>query len=427
MANISYLDSTGLSTFWNKIKALVTAAIQTMGSYTINGKAISSNPTLSKSDVGLGNVTNDAQVKRTEMGAKSGVATLDANGYVPLTQLGNLDTTLYKVVDSLPTSGIVASKIYLMKSGKSGDKNVYSEYIYTGTLPISTSAPYDATKWEKLGDFSAEVDLANYAKLDASNSFKMGQTIKGYICVNGIDRELSFDDIDGFCIADIGRDDAGNETSRVEATYGTRQIVSDGHALDFPASSGTLALDTEATTSAKGLMSATDKSKLDGIAAGANKYTLPTATASALGGVKSSTTGTTVNRDYKVQVNSDGTMKVNVPWTDTNTQVTVDSAMSSTSTNPVQNKVVNTELGKKLSLSGGTMTGNIGMGENSIQFTSTQGTCISIDIHKGLGWKVLASDTMRYFTLPSDTTGTSTLAVRSDFVAITNDEINALS
>lgn len=41
-----------------------------------------------------------------------------------------------------------------------------------------------------------------------------------------------------------------------------------------------------ATTSTNGLMSSTDKSKLDGIASGANKYTLPTASASTLGGVK---------------------------------------------------------------------------------------------------------------------------------------------
>lgn len=41
-----------------------------------------------------------------------------------------------------------------------------------------------------------------------------------------------------------------------------------------------------ATTSANGLMSSTDKSKLDGIASGANKYSLPTATSSVLGGVK---------------------------------------------------------------------------------------------------------------------------------------------
>ena len=42
-----------------------------------------------------------------------------------------------------------------------------------------------------------------------------------------------------------------------------------------------------ASTAVDGLMSAADKAKLDGIAAGANKYTLPAATASALGGVKS--------------------------------------------------------------------------------------------------------------------------------------------
>ena len=41
-----------------------------------------------------------------------------------------------------------------------------------------------------------------------------------------------------------------------------------------------------ATTSAAGLMSASDKTKLDGIATGANKYSLPTASASTLGGIK---------------------------------------------------------------------------------------------------------------------------------------------
>ena len=52
------------------------------------------------------------------------------------------------------------------------------------------------------------------------------------------------------------------------------------------------------------------------------KYSLKTATSSTIGGVKSSTTGTTSGRDYNVQVNTDGTMKVNVPWTDTNTNTT---------------------------------------------------------------------------------------------------------
>lgn len=50
------------------------------------------------------------------------------------------------------------------------------------------------------------------------------------------------------------------------------------------------------------------------VASGGDPYVLPVATADKLGGVKSSTTGTTANRDYNVEVKNDGTMKVNVPW-----------------------------------------------------------------------------------------------------------------
>jgi hypothetical protein len=49
-----------------------------------------------------------------------------------------------------------------------------------------------------------------------------------------------------------------------------------------------------ATTSVAGLMSAADKTKLDGIATGANKYTLPTA-GSSLGGVKTTSTVTSTS------------------------------------------------------------------------------------------------------------------------------------
>ena len=42
---------------------------------------------ITKSDIGLGNVTNDAQVKAAEKGAANGVATLDTQGKVPASQL----------------------------------------------------------------------------------------------------------------------------------------------------------------------------------------------------------------------------------------------------------------------------------------------------------------------------------------------------
>lgn len=46
---------------------------------TVNGHALSGNVTVSKSDVGLGNVTNDAQIPLTQKGVANGVCPLDAN------------------------------------------------------------------------------------------------------------------------------------------------------------------------------------------------------------------------------------------------------------------------------------------------------------------------------------------------------------
>lgn len=71
-----------------------------------------------------------------------------------------------------------------------------------------------------------------------------------------------------------------------------------------------------ATQSANGLLSSTDKTKLDGIASGANNYSLPAASSTIRGGVKLgySTNG----KNYAVQATNEQ-LYVNVPWTDTNT------------------------------------------------------------------------------------------------------------
>lgn len=55
---------------------------------------------------------------------------------------------------------------------------------------------------------------------------------------------------------------------------------------------------------------------------------------------------TTGGRYYQVQMSSDGNMFVNVPWT-AGSSITVDSGLSSTSTNPVQNKVIYNALAGK--------------------------------------------------------------------------------
>ena len=75
----------------------------------------------------------------------------------------------------------------------------------------------------------------------------------------------------------------------------------------------------EAAFDSNGVMSAADKVKLDGIAANANNYTLPTATTAALGGIKTNYTNN--GKNYKVAVDANGNAYVNVPWTDTKTDI----------------------------------------------------------------------------------------------------------
>lgn len=202
-----------------------------------------------------------------EIGSANGIAGLDANGYVPLAQLGNLDTTVAEVVTALPTTNI-KKHIYLIKDASGVSQNQYEEYIYTG----DTSATYDASKWEKLGDFRATVDLKNYAeKSDAVGSFEIIPT----------------------------------------ATY--IQLVAksiSGSEVDWPTLN-------PVTSTQAGVMTPSDKAKLDGIAVNANNYSLPTASSTIKGGI---TLGYSQNgKNYPVVLDTNGKAYVNVPWTDTNT------------------------------------------------------------------------------------------------------------
>lgn len=76
-----------IATLKTELEQAILDAQAAIDEYTVNGKKISENPTLAKEDVGLGNVTNDAQVKRSEMGVANGVAVLDANGKIDPSQI----------------------------------------------------------------------------------------------------------------------------------------------------------------------------------------------------------------------------------------------------------------------------------------------------------------------------------------------------
>lgn len=153
-------------------------------------------------------------------------------------------------------------------------------------------------------------------------------------------------------------------------------------ALDGKA--GTTHSHSSASASAAGFMSAADKSKLDGIAEGATKIIVDSALSAssanpvqnkavkaALDG-KSDTSHSHGNATSSAAGFMSATDKSKIDGIEAGAnKTTVDTAMSATSTNPVQNKVVQAALDKKLSLSGGTMTGALAMSGNKISGLGT--------------------------------------------------------
>lgn len=117
------LDKKGLTYLVSKIKTYVTNAVNTaktaVGNYTINGKKLSTNPTIGKADVGLGNVDNVRQIPVSEKGSAGGVAELDDDGRVPSWQLPAY------VDDILEISGFVSGVTVKNASAAKADSVVY--------------------------------------------------------------------------------------------------------------------------------------------------------------------------------------------------------------------------------------------------------------------------------------------------------------
>lgn len=334
---MQFLDAIGLTSFWDKIKNWSNSNFfskrggeihPTSGlQYIINGEQLdvsksgNENTTISVFNVDENGISVKRIVKTggtatqvlmadgsvKTLNANNGIAGLDSNGNVPLAQLGNLDTTVAEVVTALPTTNI-KKHIYLIKDASGVTQNQYEEYIYTG----DTSATYDASKWEKLGDFRATVDLADYAKKSETVNLSEIKVIQ-----NVLDSTPQ-----GQVLKQVIRFSAIKGGTRVE-----------------------IALE-DATSNMAGLMSIRDKNKLDRIAEGANNYSLPLAANGTRGGIQ---VGYTANgRNYPVQLSGEKAY-VNVPWTDTNTTYDLSPYAKTADVNTALSKKVDVVSGKGLS------------------------------------------------------------------------------
>lgn len=186
-----------------------------------NGSGLMLNSDKTKLD-SLSNYTLPTADSSTLGGIKIGSGlNIDSNGTV------SVDNKLYILVNSLESvSTPDANKIYLvLNSSSTSETNSFTEYVWI----ISDNG----NKWEKIGEASATVDLADYYnKTEINNKLSS---------INNSITELDSNKVD-------------------------KQDV--------------------ATTAKNGLLSKEDKKKLDSIETGANKYVLPEAGYNVLGGIK---------------------------------------------------------------------------------------------------------------------------------------------
>lgn len=197
---------------------------------------------VTKAQVGLSNVTNDAQVKRSEMGANDGVATLDANGKVPESQLPAAVTYAANLPDNIVGGG----KATAAENG----------------IILSL----DATNKEN-GDVSSKdilIPNVDATKIDGSGLMLNRDKSK---LDNIKDKEINRQYPASFQIATTNN-------NGILIPYTTYNLKG--------SSSGNSIVIRSATTTTNGVMSAADKVKLDSL----SNYTLPTADSSTLGGIK---------------------------------------------------------------------------------------------------------------------------------------------
>ena len=260
---MKYLDLKGLQYYTGKVQTEIDSAKGEVNSALQTHISNKSNPhNVTKDQVGLANVTNDAQVKRSEMGVANGVATLNESGTVPSSQLPSYvdDVLEYDNKSAFPPSG-ESGKIYVAK-----DTNL--TYRWSGS-----------------------------AYVEISQSLALGETSStAYAGDKGAENRAAINSLPPTILTNLS---IGSRSS----DYIGLRIMScskSGMSYDEP-ESDTLTLPA-ATSYLAGLMTAPMYNKLQGIAEGANNYTLPVATASTLGGVK-------VGSD--LSITADGVLSVN--------------------------------------------------------------------------------------------------------------------
>lgn len=243
MAERKYITDENLKRFGTNVKTAIKASENTLDGKITNVGTIASNALTAASGA-----LEEAKKKIP----KGTLATINGQS---LENGGNieLDFTVAEFVTRLPDVATASkSKIYLVASSESGAQNTYSEYIKVTVEGTD--------KFEKLGEYKAEMDLTPYAKVADLNAHKSDKS-----------------NPHGVTKAQVG-------LGKVDNTSDSEKVNTAGNPI-HDALSNKVNNDAIATTQKLGLIKA----------------------------------GTTSGKTYGVNVNaSTGAATVSVPWTDQN-------------------------------------------------------------------------------------------------------------
>lgn len=226
-----YLDNEGLTHFTGKMKEYADGKAGEVDGKVTTHVGNEKNPhKVTKAQVGLGSVDNVQQIPLSQKGVENGVATLDAKGKVPVEQMpetktingasifgsGNLQlsASLYKIVDTLPTTGIDTSKIYLVPASATTAKNNKTEYIYLG----DPNKAYDESKWEKLGDEQKSSTITTPGgsiKVDTALIKDSPNPVAGGVV------KAKFDEVDGKLAKKVESSDYTTKMTAIDSTLET--------------------------------------------------------------------------------------------------------------------------------------------------------------------------------------------------------------
>lgn len=258
-------------------KVTVDSALSSTSTNPVQNKVV--NSAISNLNTLVGDTSVTTQINN----AIASKADIDANGKVPSSQLPSYvdDVLEYSAKSNFPSTG---------ESGK-----IYVDTATNLTYRWSGSAYVEISPSLALGETSSTAYRGDRGKIAYDHS----QTSHAPSNAEANQNAFSNVKVGSTTVA------ADSKTDTLELVAGTNVTLTPDATNDKVTITAKDTTYSAATTSAAGLMSASDKSKLDGIATGANK-------------------------------------------------TTVDSALSSTSTNPVQNKAVNTAITNLKTLVGDT-------------------------------------------------------------------------